>query len=386
MVTLIRLELYKLVRKKSFWISLILMLLFCLDVYLEWVNPFCAQLYTVAEDGTLLHGRNAVMQEKEIADRYQGVLTNETVEQILNAERWNDEQFKTMQQITNPAIQIDETCVNRLLGYYFLIYDTMHSGNYESYEYFYGEEQLRKIEDVFPDSAMPLIFYYSVQWSGTLQSIVICIFVLNLLVIVAIAPVFAEEHTMMMNQLLFTSRFGRRKCYLAKVIAAYIMGIVLSLSIILLFVLGTLMLFGTDGLKCSIQLAEPFLYRDYSYFKTIGTAMIDAILLNIAGILFTVSLSVMASALAKNVLNALVMALAFFAAPVILKILSVSERISFIAPINQMADFAKVLSFPDVKVGNISIQYSYVITGILVFVSAIVVLCAAMIYQNKARE
>lgn len=387
MATLIKMEIDKLVRKKSFWIGLCVVLVFVVESYLRWVNPLGDGFYTLDKDGAMLHGRAAIRQEMEIAKQYHGILTDDVVERILQNERWNEAQttglINNLSSVRSVFIQPYD--VNRLLGNFFLIVDTMQGG-YDSMMYEYGEERLLPIGDVFPESAMPLYYEYSVPWGGTLESIISSLFLLNIFLIVGISPLFSEEHTQKMNQLLFTSGFGRRKCFWAKTAAAYILGITLALGVILLLMLATFLFFGTGGLGCSIQLVEPFLYRDYPFVKTIGAVIVDAALISIAGIFVTVSLTALVSALAKNVLNTVILSCVLFIAPVILRIFPTADWIRQTAPINRMMDFAEVFCMPDAQIGNGVVPCRYVIAGILVLISAALTLCAALIYQKKSAE
>ena len=90
-------------------------------------------------------------------------------------------------------------------------------------------------------------------WNGMLQSLVTGLFSINLFVLIAVSPLFSEEHTFRMNALLFTSKCGRKKCFAAKNAAAYLMGLALVLTVVLLHVFATLILFGKEGVTCSIQ-------------------------------------------------------------------------------------------------------------------------------------
>lgn len=388
MVALIRLELNKLVRQKPFWITLIVLLVMMLECYLGWVNPGGSNFHILAEDGTLLSGRKAIMQDRQYSEPYRGILTDERVGEILQNERDNEaqieERIKTVE--TPDRIFVYASSINRLVGYYFLNTNRDHGGVFETWSYRYKEEELRLITEVFPESAMPLYYEYSVQWGGTLEAVITSIFLLNILLFLGVSPVFSEERARKMNALLFTSKFGRWKCFLAKTATVYLLGIWLALGVMLLIFSATLLLFGTEGLQCSIQLVEPFLYQDCPAAKTLGLVIADAILLSTAGLFFTISLTILASVLAKNSLHAVVLSLALFASPVIVRIFRVPDAIKLIAPVNRMFDFSGVMSIPDVSVGNIRIAYSHAASGILLLGSAVILLAAGVVYQRHAAE
>lgn len=391
MAALIKMELGKLMSKAFFWISLAVLIIYCMEIYMEWVNPFGNGLYELAEDGTLLRGRDVIRQEIEVAERYRGILTDDRVEQILRDECWNETQMQTVwemyQDPRTRELALTKSDVSRIITYYLMAIEAepLALGG-EGWEYFYGEEQFWKIEDIFPESAMPLNYEYAVHWGGMLQSIINCVSVLILFMILVVSPVFSEERIRKMNQLLFTSRFGRWKCFWAKVAAVYVLGAAAVMGVILLLVLGTVLPYSAKGLGCSIQLIEPFLYQDYPFGKTVGSVIVDAAVLSVAGMFFAVSLTVLVSALAKNVLNAVVISFVVFVSPVILRVFPIAEQVKLIAPINRLTDFAGVLLLPDVKIGNFSIQYSYVIAGILMLAAVGITLCTALIFRNQSDE
>lgn len=387
MGALIRLEFHKLVRQKPFWITWIILLILALQSYLGWVNPFGDGFRILTKDGTLLSGRAAVMQDRQYSECYRGTLTDEKVKQILQNERDTEEQAKERLRMAQTAyITVCAANINRLVGYYFLDMEKVSGGDMDVWGYRYGEEVLIPVRDVFPESAMPLYYEYSVQWGGTLEAVVTGIFLLNILVFLGISPVFSEERARKMNALLFTSKFGRRKCFWAKTLTAYAIGTALAAVVILLLTLITLLLFGTDGLQCSIQLVEPFLYQNCPEAKTVGAVIVDAALLSTAGLFFTISLTILASVLARNSLNAAILSLALFVSPVVLRIFRIPDALKLIAPVNRMFDFTGVMSLPDLSLGGVRIAYSHAAAFALLFAAIAVSFCAGAVYNRCSAE
>lgn len=389
MAALIKMELGKLMRKPFFWISLAALFFFCMETYFGSVNPLGSGLWGLTEDGALLYGREVIRQELETAERYRGILTDDKVEQILRDELWNETQMQTIVQMAldpdprKNRISFRMSDVYRIVTYYLM---TIQPLGDESWLYFYGEDEFCELGDVFPESAMPLNYEYAVHWGGMLQSIIECVSALILFMILVVSPVFSEERVRKTNQLLFTSRFGRWKCFWAKTAAVYILGGAAVMGILLLLALGTVLPYHAKGLGCSIQLIEPFWYQDYPFAKTVGSVIVDAAVLSVAGLFFAISLTVLVSALAKNVLNAVILSFALFVSPVILLVFPIAEQVKLIAPINRLTDFAGVLLLPDVRIGNFSIQYSYVIAGILMLAAIGITLCTALIFRNQSDE
>lgn len=389
MITLIKLELGKLIRRVSFILCVLMLMINCVSSYGNQVDPFGMKLYIVEEDGTILHGRAAIRWEKETLEPYRGVLTDELVEEIKQGLDWNERQKEIM--FTNGKVK---------LPYAYEVVLTLYTTTLETAEYLGDDgrhhtasisastETPQKIADVFPDSTLPLRLEYSLPWLNMWESMLGTMFLLPVLILFILSPIFSEERTHQMNALLFTSRFGKRKCFRAKITAAYVMGAVFAMAFILFYVLVTLAFFGGDGLNGSIQISSPiWSYQDLPYATTVGSAIRDTVLLCTADVFFTVSLTVFGSVLAKHVLNGMIISAALWAWPIVLSFVNVvPKQIRLLAPIVNMTDFTGVLRLPDMAFGSVNIPYSYMAAGILIFLSALLTLCAAGVYRHAVGE
>lgn len=384
MRTLVSLEFNKMIRKKSFYICLILVFCYGVMLYHNRVNPLGLGFHIAAQDGTIVSGQPAIRAEKEMTDRYKGVLTDEIV--------WNMycDQVKAQDALmTNALMQdVSDTYPQRVLNQFFLPYaqDSHVDGDGQSGNVRWEKEQLYQLNDIFPESAMPLQFGYSAPWSKALQSLIASMFALNLFVIIAVSPLFCEEHTFQMNALLFTSKYGRKKCFLAKITAAYLMGLAVSLGMILLHVLATLAFFGKEGLSCSIQLSEPFLFQYFADCKSVGSALFDAAALYMADILVTISLTVFASVLTSHVLTGTILSLVFFVSPYFFMMPVKMPQIILIMASIHMTSFEDILYLPDLTVGPVRIQYSYVAVVILLLIAVGFTACAYKSYKAIPEE
>lgn len=397
MRTLYKLELEKLFRRLSALICLVFMLTYCIVTYDKWVDPFGKGLYLVDEDGTIRHGRDAIRLEREWMEPYRGVLTDAHVEEISQISyRHAGQQVTYLQQMNESGArfhEIDMPYAERVITYVFLkeevsTQEYTENGQMVRISTGTSRDTPRQIGEVFPDSVLPLRLEYSPPWSGMLESMIVLMFLLNLVVLLVISPVFSEEHTRQMNALLFTSKLGKRKCFRAKIAAAYSIGIFFVLTIILIHMLITFLFFGGDGLAGSIQISGEYLfYGDFPYAKTVGSAIFDAALLYTADVLFAVSLTVLGSVLASNVLSGMVISLALWMAPMVLAVIdAVPWQIKMIAPVIHKTDFNALLRLPDVTLGSITIRYSHAAAGVLVLLSVLIALCAAWTYRHATGE
>lgn len=397
MRTLYKLELEKLFRRLSALICLVFMLTYCIVTYDKWVDPFGKGLYLVDEDGTIRHGRDAIRLEREWMEPYRGVLTDAHVEEISQISyRHAGQRVTYLQQMNESGArfhEMDMPYAERVITYVFLkeevsTQEYTENGQMVRISTGTSRDTPRQIGEVFPDSVLPLRLEYSPPWSGMLESMIVLMFLLNLVVLLVISPVFSEEHTRQMNALLFTSKLGKRKCFRAKIAAAYSIGIFFVLTIILIHMLITFLFFGGDGLAGSIQISGEYLfYGDFPDAKTVGSAIFDAALLYTADVLFAVSLTVLGSVLASNVLSGMVISLALWMAPMVLAVIdAVPWQIKMIAPVIHKTDFNALLRLPDVTLGSITIRYSHAAAGVLVLLSVLIALCAALTYRHATGE
>lgn len=397
MRTLYKLELEKLFRRKSALICLVFLLAFCMMSYDRWVDPFGKKLYLIDEDGTLRHGRDAIRLEREWLEPYRGVLTDAHVEEISKeADLYSGRQFAYLQQMNESGARFHEIDMPYAEGVITDFFGTeevsrqvyIENGQMEGISIGTSRDTPLQIGEIFPDGVLPLRLEYSPPWSGMMESMIILLFLLNLVVLLLISPVFSEEHTRQMNALLFTSKLGKRKCFRAKIAAAYSIGIFFVLTITLLHMLITFLFFGGDGLAGSIQISGEYLfYGDFPYAKTVGSAIFDAALLYTADVLFAVSLTVLGSVLASNVLSGMVISLALWMAPMVLAVIdAVPRQVKMIAPVIHKTDFNAFLRLPDVTFGSITIRYSHAAAGVLVLFSVLIALCAAWIYRHVTGE
>lgn len=397
MRTLYKLELEKLLRRLSALICLAFLLAYGIVTYDEWVDPFGKELYLMDEDGTIRHGRDAIRLEREWMEPYRGVLTDAHVEEISQISyRHAGQQVTYLQQMIESGTQLNEIDMpyaERVMIHFFLTEEVSRREYTENGRTVEASISIMRdapwqIGEIFSDDVLPLRLEYSPPWSGMMDSMIVLMFLLNLVVLLVISPVFSEEHTRQMNALLFTSKLGKRKCFRAKAAAAYSIGIFLALTIILLQVLVTFLFFGGDGLAGSIQISGDYLfYGDFPYAKTVGSAILDAALLYTADVLFAVSLTALGSVLASNVLSGMVISLALWMAPMALKFLdAVPMQVKMIAPVIHKTDFNALLHLPDVTFGPVTIQFSHAAAGVLALLSVLIALCASWIYRHVIGE
>ncbi len=144
----------------------------------------------------------------------------------------------------------------------------------------------------------PYTFYYAEgYWKLLYSSYGIC-YVLLLYAAVCLADLYTREHSLRTDQLLLSSRLGKRQLYWAKALAGMSFAGMASLILIALVMFEVLFIYGTDGFQMALQYAGAFFY--YSEPVSVGTTVIIVYALILAAVLVTGAFVVMLSELLQN--------------------------------------------------------------------------------------
>lgn len=120
--------------------------------------------------------------------------------------------------------------------------------------------------------AIPLTYYYHEGYEISLDILLTTGVLMLLFVAACLSGVFAEEHARRTDQLVLSSRNGRRTVYWAKVLAGVTICVSCSLLMAALAVGLSLGFYGAEGFQTAMQI----FYDQYSYPMTIGQACLIA--------------------------------------------------------------------------------------------------------------
>lgn len=93
---------------------------------------------------------------------------------------------------------------------------------------------------------------------------------MGIMIAVCLANVFAEEHMRKTDQLILCTRYGKNRCYFAKVVAGITFGVVSGGISFFVTTITILMLYGAEGKDVLIQILFPSCSRD----RTVGQVVI----------------------------------------------------------------------------------------------------------------
>lgn len=142
----------------------------------------------------------------------------------------------------------------------------------------------------------PFVFYYKDAYRELAVSAYILCFMMLFFAAVCLSGIFTKEHTYRTDQLLLSSRLGKKELYFAKAAAGMCFISVAVLIQILTVVILSLIIYGADGYTAALQLLIP----RYPYPMQAGEGVIVMYVLLFLAVLVTGVFAMMLSELLQN--------------------------------------------------------------------------------------
>ena len=176
----------------------------------------------------------------------------------------------------------------------------------------------------------PLAIGYVTGWLSFSRCFIKILLMLAALLLILLAPIFSGEYNGM-DQLLLTTRYGRCKCSLAKITAAFLLTLTLTAVLACNLLLAYLVL-GSDGLDCSILFSGiSFSEQSIPYNITCRTMLRYQILLTFTAVFMLTGIVLLLSALSKTPFVTLITAAGLLVLPILLPVQETSSLYRFIA-------------------------------------------------------
>ena len=294
MKKLILFELRKVFSKRLSLIALVGILLFSVLI------SFSTYQNKYAFDGVNAEGsgKTAVEIDKGIAAKYEGILTDEKVQQMMS-------DFAPTSDLHG-------------LSAIYVYQNAMQSAAFSRFSDKEGNWNGLSVSDVFGNEEIKI--GYVDGWLSTSRNMVRVFVALALAVIIMLAPIFSGEYEGVDN-IILTSKYGKTKCATAKVVAGILTAILTTALIVAFNLFLARAFYGTEGLNCSILFAPSEYVEAFIPFNiTCGTLLKYQILLAFTCTISVTGITLLMSAISKNQIVALVAAMAIFLFPVLLPI------------------------------------------------------------------
>ena len=294
MKKLILFELRKVFSKRLSLIVLVGILLFSVLIsFSTYQNKYAFD--GVSAEGS---GKTAVEIDKEIAAKYEGILTDKKVQQMMS-------DFAPTSDLHG-------------LSAIYVYQNAMQSAAFSRFSDKEGNWNGLSVSDVFGNEEIKI--GYVDGWLSTSKNMVRVFIVLALAVIIMLAPIFSGEYEGVDN-IILTSKYGKTKCATAKVAAGILTAILTTALVAAFNLLLALIFYGTEGLDCSILFAPSDYAEGFIPFNiTCGTLLKYQILLAFTCTLSVTGITLLISAISKNQIVAFVASMAIFLFPVLLPI------------------------------------------------------------------
>ncbi len=324
MKNLIKFELRKILTKRFTIISIAAVLL------LSFVLSFATFHNMYAFDGKSNEGsgRTAVEIDKSIAEKYEGVLTNEKIQQIMA-------DFKPTHDLHGMNAQ-------------YLYQNAMQSAAFARFSDMNGNWNGSSISDVFGDEEIKI--GYVNGWLNTSQNIARVLIALSFVIILMIAPVFSGEYSGVDN-IILTSKYGKTKCTTAKIIASILSALLVTILTVAFHLMLAFVLYGTEGLDCSILFAPQEFVEGYIPFNiTCGTVLKYQLILALSGAISVTGITLILSALCKSQMVTFAVSCAIYVMPIMLPIPETSPlyRIIVLMPLYH-SQYISIISVEQMK-------------------------------------
>ena len=240
-----------------------------------------------------------IQYEQQIAAKYAGSLDDAKVRQMLSDFLPSKEDLERWHGVSVAYIGLN----------------SMQSAVHSRFANPDGTWNGKTVADVYGDQRIQ-VGYHS-GWLALSRSLVQTMTAAAFLTIVMTASVFSGEYAGADN-ILLTSRYGKTRCPVAKIIASFAASLSLTALILGAFMAAALFLYGTTGLDSSVLFCEAA-YMDYIPFNiSCGTMLLYQIGLSFSGIAALTALTLLVSAVSRNATAALAITAALFLLPLYL--------------------------------------------------------------------
>lgn len=273
--------------------------------------------------GRQASGGEAVALDKEIAAKYEGILTDEKVRQM----------------IADLAPKSGPQGLNAI----YLYQNATQSAVSARFSDMYGNWNGLRVEDVFGEEEIRI--GYVDGWLGASMDMQKVFVFLCFVILVMLAPVYSGEYGGV-DSLILASRYGRSKCAGAKALAGILAAVLVTAAVTICNVGAAFLLYGSEGLDCSILFAQLTFTENYIPFNiTCGALLAYQVALAFTGAVGTAAVALVLSAVCKNSMIAMVTSAAVCVFPMLLPVSEASSlfRLLVLLPVYQM-QFTSLMS------------------------------------------
>lgn len=277
---------------------------------------------------------SSIGSEHALAAKYKGLLDDEKVQQMLSDFMPSQADLDKWKGLS--VINIGLNSMQSAVHSFFANDDGTWNG--------------KTVADVF--GSRQIRVGYHLSWFELSQTITRLNLALCCMIIVIISPVFSSEYGGMDN-LILTSRYGKSKCAVAKILSAFLTAVLITAFYLLLLLLAAFIFYGTEGLDSSILFSGGYLSTYIPFNISCGTMLAYQIALTFSGIITLTGISLLISAAGRTQIASLITSALFFLAPLLLSATEQNPlfKVVGLLPVYQI-QFSLLMSIEQIK-GNL---------------------------------
>lgn len=394
MFRMIRFELHK-IFDKAIVIGSIAALLLISFVLLQ---AYCfnnSRTMSYLPDETTLSGREAILYNQSVAEKYTGDFTDETVARMVSdfAEEYPKEFYALTHDegihASLPSVYSYLSIFIPPQNYDDILREATEQGSSISPLTEYG---LISIADYMPLANKPLQYGYNDSWELFFMSCFGPTFTVAIpaliVIIIAVSTIFSSEYSMKTDVLILTTKHGKNKQITAKLLASLIFATLVVGGVFVLFCISFGLQYGLTGWSADIQanLGLSCMALEIQ-LNNLQLILLGLLIVWLAA-LFTASMTAMLSAMTKTPFSSLIVAITVFAVPSVIRRMFVQGSIRDILMVfpSNAVNVQEVLRLP-INVQSIFYQAPYApIISIGIATSIVLVLSsgiAHIVFRNR---
>lgn len=253
------------------------------------------------QNSDYLRGLEAIEFDKKITQKYEGLLTNEKVQEMLKDFMPSESFLQQIGGMNIAAIVMNST-------------QTAVQSRFANPD---GTWNGMTVKDIYGNNEIQV--GYNTGWLNTCFYMIKLIMALGIFMILVISPVFSGEYSGM-DAIILTSKYGKTKCVSAKLIAAFVSAFFITTVFVILNLVAAYVTYGAEGLNASIS------FSSLNYFETLPCGMVTTdlltykIILAFTSVIGIAALTLIISSVYKNTFATLAVAAAIHVIPIMLPI------------------------------------------------------------------
>lgn len=410
MLNILKFELYKIIKRKLFLFSPIIIL----GTVFTLLMASLSSVSSYDENGDYVKGYKAIKYEKEYAEKISGELTEEKIAEVIELynEIYENPDNLNENNVIRESVYISELYpYNKLVSYIAAVYT--HTGlqpdynviktlTYEDGQDFYSRRDDQLIGTLNMDYSYgnysdtekniilkfnanvpePYVIGYALGWESLIENAFPFFVILTFLALINVSSVFSNEFQRGTAQIILSAKHGRGKIFTAKIISAFLISTAMFAAFVGIYILTFGAVFGLDGSGASIQSLTLLSVYDL----TLGEVFFTAVLIAYAAFIFVVFFTLAVSVLCRSNFTSVLLALALFFIPVFLRNSQSSKLFNYLVdlfPIKAMNAFDMFRQYKLYGFSETFVRQPYFVILLMPILSAVLIVAAKRIYSRS---